>query len=113
MQVPPEFQSIINKLASGKPLSSLPSSPLEDDSFNSESRIAADVLYVGSQSFVTVGTVLMLVRMASEYCVCAHDLPVMASAIGRNLTELLRTFNSRSCQLVLGRYPFFLPQFIT
>lgn len=110
MQVPPEFQLIINKLASGEPLSSLPSSPVEDVGLNSDSKKASDVLYVGSQSFVTVGTVLMLVQLVSEYCVCAHDLPAMAPVIGRNLTELLRTFNSRSCQLVLGTAALVVPQ---
>lgn len=51
---------------------------------------------------MTVGTVLILLRLVSEYCVCAYDLPLLANVIGRNLAELLRTFNSRSCQLVLG-----------
>lgn len=44
----------------------------------------------------------MLIRLIIEYCVCAKDLPLLAPVIGRNVSELLRTFNSRSCQLVLG-----------
>lgn len=59
-------------------------------------------LRVGSQEYYTVGTVLILIRLISEYCVCAYDLQLLAPVIARNLGELLKTFNSRSCQLVLG-----------
>lgn len=99
-EVPPEFQVLVDKLSSDKPMNSIPSSP-ENGVIVNDSK-AAGALKIGSQEYVTVGTVLMLIRLVSEYCVCAYDLPVLAAVIGRNLTELLRTFNSRSCQLVLG-----------
>ncbi|KAB0795389.1 hypothetical protein PPYR_12228 [Photinus pyralis] len=99
-EVPPEFQVLVDKLSSDKPMNSIPSSPENGVIVNNSK--AAGALKIGSQEYVTVGTVLMLIRLVSEYCVCAYDLPVLAAVIGRNLTELLRTFNSRSCQLVLG-----------
>lgn len=99
-KVPPEFQLLVNKLATCNVIKSLPGSPTEDN--NKMEVEPANALRVGTQDYVTVGTVLMLIRLVSEYCVCAYDLQLLAPVIGRNLAELLRTFNSRSCQLVLG-----------
>lgn len=98
-RVPPEFQLLVDKLAACDVIRSLPGSPTEE---NHKVEEPANALRVGSQEYATVGTVLMLVRLVSEYCVCAYDLQLLAPVIGRNLAELLRTFNSRSCQLVLG-----------
>lgn len=99
--VPAEFQLLVDKIASGEPLKSIPSSPVEDNNKKLLNRVA-NSLKIGNQEYVTVGTVLILIRLVSEYCVCAYDLPILAVVVGRNLAELLRTFNSRSCQLVLG-----------
>lgn len=102
-EVPPEFQVLIDKIASDKPMKSLPNSPVEENGITSNNiKKAANTLQIGCQEYVTVGTVLMLIRLVCEYCVCAYDVPLLGSVIGRNLSELLRTFNSRSCQLVLG-----------
>ncbi|KAF5307915.1 hypothetical protein FQR65_LT06482 [Abscondita terminalis] len=101
-EVPPEFQILVEKISSNKPMNSIPNTPTTENGVISNVNKAASALKIGSQEYVTVGTVLMLIRLVSEYCVCAYDLPLLAGVIGRNLTELLRTFNSRSCQLVLG-----------
>ncbi|GJQ85234.1 scat [Trypoxylus dichotomus] len=100
-EIPSEFQLLVDKIASGEPLKSIPSSPVEDNNKKLLNRVS-NSLKIGNQEYVTVGTVLILIRLVSEYCVCAYDLPILAGVIGRNLAELLRTFNSRSCQLVLG-----------
>lgn len=100
-KVSPEFQKLIDKLGSGELIASIPNSPVDRNGaplFIKEE----ESLKVGNQEYVTVGTMLILIRLISEYCVCANDLPILATVIGRNLAELLRTFNSRSCQLVLG-----------
>lgn len=99
-KVPPEFQLLVEKLAMCSVIKSLPSSPTEDN--NKLEAEPGNALKVGSQDYVAVGTVLMLIRLISEYCVCAYDLQLLAPVIGRNLAELLRTFNSRSYHLVLG-----------
>ncbi|KAF5271943.1 hypothetical protein FQA39_LY07960 [Lamprigera yunnana] len=101
-EVPPEFQVLVEKLSSNKPMNSVPNTPTTENGVILNISKAANALKIGSQEYMTVGTVLMLIRLVSEYCVCAYDLPILAPVIGRNLTELLRTFNSRSCQLVLG-----------
>lgn len=101
-KVPPEFQLLVDKLATCNVIKSLPGSPMDDRSSPKKLEEPANALKVGTQEYVTVGTVLMLIKLVSEYCVCAYDLQLLAPVIGRNLAELLRTFNSRSCQLVLG-----------
>ncbi|KAK4876279.1 hypothetical protein RN001_012701 [Aquatica leii] len=101
-EVPPEFQVLVEKISSNKPMNSIPNTPTTENGVISNVNKAVNALKIGSQEYVTVGTVLMLIRLVSEYCVCAYDLRILAPVIGRNLTELLRTFNSRSCQLVLG-----------
>ncbi|KAJ8927450.1 hypothetical protein NQ314_020121 [Rhamnusium bicolor] len=84
-------------------IKSLPGSPTEEDiTTNKYDSNPAAALKVGLQKYYTVGTVLILIRLVSEYCVCSYDLQLLAPVIGRHLAELLRTFNSRSCQLVLG-----------
>ncbi|XP_065173902.1 vacuolar protein sorting-associated protein 54 [Atheta coriaria] len=95
--VPHEFQLLVDKLASGEVIDTIPNSPTENNNKN-----FAACLVINDQKYVTVGTVLMLIRLVCEYCVCAHNLPLLATVVYRNLAELLRTFNSRSCQLVLG-----------
>lgn len=87
----------------GDVIKSLPSSPTDENpTINNSSTKTAAALKVGSQEYFTVGTVLILIRLVSEYCVCAYDLQILSPVLARNLAELLKTFNSRSCQLVLG-----------
>jgi vacuolar protein sorting-associated protein 54 len=97
--VPQEIQILVDKLALGNTIRSLPSSPSNE---NSDEKKPSPALKIGAQDYTTVGTVLILIQLVCEYCVCAHNLQLLAPIVGRNLTELLRTFNSRSCQLVLG-----------
>lgn len=47
-------------------------------------------------------TVLLLINIVAEYCVRAEDITLSASSLLRYVTELLHSFNSRSCRLVLG-----------
>lgn len=60
------------------------------------------VLIVDGQPFALVGSALLLVQIIGEYCRCATQLPIIATHLSRNIVDLLRTFNSRCCQLVLG-----------
>ncbi|XP_035680170.1 vacuolar protein sorting-associated protein 54-like isoform X2 [Branchiostoma floridae] len=82
--VPVEFQDLVNsvdKVTEKKP---------------------TEYLVVDGQKFAVVGTVLLLLKMVLEYCQCADDLPSATPDILTRLVELLKHFNSRSCQLVLG-----------
>jgi vacuolar protein sorting-associated protein 54 len=73
---------------------------LEDPS--SGPSIVAPMLMVDDEPYALVGSALILVQIASEYCRCASHLPILAPQMGRNVGDLLRTFNSKCCQLVLG-----------
>ncbi|XP_053958794.1 vacuolar protein sorting-associated protein 54 [Anastrepha ludens] len=63
---------------------------------------ANPVLLIDGKPFSLVSAALLLVQMLSDYCHCATRLPILAGYLSRNVVDLLRTFNSRSCQLVIG-----------
>ncbi|XP_043210822.1 vacuolar protein sorting-associated protein 54-like [Amphibalanus amphitrite] len=96
--VPAEFQTIADHVTNtgcaGLPSRvSCPESP---------ERRPADALRLGEQQFVVVGTVLLLVKMLLEYCDCARHLGAASGELLSRLVDLLRFFNSRCCQLVVG-----------
>lgn len=94
VEVPAEYQSMIDRISNG------------DFSWNksciNSQKQPANVLYVDAEQFALVNSALILVQIVSEYCQCASSLPMIATQLSRNLIDLLRTFNSKCCQLVLG-----------
>lgn len=95
--VPAEFQRLINQISQHHKFelaTNYHDPPTETP--------ASPVLIVDDQPYALVGSALLLVQIVSEYCRCASRLPLIASQVSRNLVDLLRTFNSRCCQLVLG-----------
>lgn len=60
------------------------------------------LLTIDGNQYAVVGTVLMLLKMVTEYMRCADDLPASTQDIMTRVCELLTLFNSRTCQLVLG-----------
>ncbi|XP_059476714.1 vacuolar protein sorting-associated protein 54 [Neocloeon triangulifer] len=100
--VPQEFQNLANKLHETGKLS-LPKRELGSTIPNGGlSLTGAPSLVIGGENYVVVGSILLLLKMMAEYCLCAEELTVMAPNLLRCLIELLQLFNSRSCQLVLG-----------
>uniref|UniRef100_H3CAL9 Vacuolar protein sorting-associated protein 54 n=1 Tax=Tetraodon nigroviridis TaxID=99883 RepID=H3CAL9_TETNG len=95
-EVPAEFQDLVNAMADGSV--TLPERKLP----GGEDRKPADHLLVDGQKFAVVGTVLLLIRIFLEYCQCVNDIPSIATDMLTRLADLLKHFNSRSCQLVLG-----------
>uniref|UniRef100_A0A8B9HZZ9 Vacuolar protein sorting-associated protein 54 n=1 Tax=Astyanax mexicanus TaxID=7994 RepID=A0A8B9HZZ9_ASTMX len=75
--------------------SSLPTGGTED-------KKPSDFLLVDGQKYAVVGTVLLLIRIFLEYCQCVNDIPSITTDMLTRLADLLKHFNSRSCQLVLG-----------
>uniref|UniRef100_A0A8C5AW54 Vacuolar protein sorting-associated protein 54 n=1 Tax=Gadus morhua TaxID=8049 RepID=A0A8C5AW54_GADMO len=80
-EVPVEFQHLVDSIADGR--IALPE------------RNPADVLFPDR-------TVLLLIRIFLEYCQCINDIPSITTDLLSRLADLLKHFNSRSCQLVLG-----------
>lgn len=91
--VPPEFQFLIDDIANGQ---------FAHKHQEKTSKTAASVLLVDGQPYTLVGSALILVQIIAEYCRCATQLPVIETQLARHVIDLLRTFNSRCCQLVLG-----------
>ncbi|XP_017290481.1 vacuolar protein sorting-associated protein 54 isoform X2 [Kryptolebias marmoratus] len=95
-EVPAEFQDLVNSIADGKITLPERKTPGPDD------RKPAEFLLVDGQKYAVVGTVLLLIRIFLEYCQCVNDIPSIATDMLTRLSDLLKHFNSRSCQLVLG-----------
>lgn len=111
--VPAEFQRIIDCIAQGSFVwenKRLEEPPMDhtkgylngDREMKKNATPASAVLIVDGEPFSLVGAALILVQIVSEYCRCASQLPLIAVQLSRNVVDLLRTFNSRCCQLVLG-----------
>ncbi|KAJ4921382.1 hypothetical protein JOQ06_025965 [Pogonophryne albipinna] len=109
-EVPAEFQDLVNSIADGRitlperkipgprnPQTSAPCTPS-----GTEDRKPTEFLFVNGQKYAVVGTVLLLIRIFLEYCQCVNDIPSIATDMLTRLSDLLKHFNSRSCQLVLG-----------
>jgi vacuolar protein sorting-associated protein 54 len=98
VDVPAEFQSLITHTSDTGNFS------LRERETDSEvdDRKPSDVLIVGEEKYAAVGTVLLLLKMVAEYCICATYLSVMAPSLCHHLAELLQLFYSHCCQLVLG-----------
>ncbi|XP_057627229.1 vacuolar protein sorting-associated protein 54 isoform X3 [Chionomys nivalis] len=94
--VPAEFQDLVDSIADGK--IALP----EKKPAATEERKPAEVLVVEGHQYAVVGTVLLLIRIILEYCQCVDNIPSVTTDMLTRLTDLLKYFNSRSCQLVLG-----------
>ncbi|XP_035770726.1 vacuolar protein sorting-associated protein 54 [Neolamprologus brichardi] len=67
-----------------------------------DDRKPTEFLLVNGQKYAVVGTVLLLIRIFLEYCQCVNDIPSISTDMLTRLADLLKHFNSRSCQLVLG-----------
>ncbi|XP_005105432.1 vacuolar protein sorting-associated protein 54 [Aplysia californica] len=94
--VPTEFQELVNHIVISGTLT-LP----EKRSESGESK-PTECLCVGEEQFSVVGTVLMLIKMMVEYCQCVVDIPSATPDLLTRLIDLLKMFNSRTCQLLIG-----------
>ncbi|VDI22077.1 vacuolar protein sorting-associated protein 54 [Mytilus galloprovincialis] len=93
--VPAEFQELVDHITKSGTIC-IPERTQDKDKKPSES------LKVEEQNFTVVGTVLLLLKMMVEYCQCVDDIPSAAPDLLTRLVDLLKIFNSRTCQLVLG-----------
>lgn len=96
VEVPAEYQLMIDRIADGD------FGWTKNDVNSQKQSQPAAVLYVDSEPFTLVNSALILVQIISEYCQCAANLPMISTQLSRHLIDLLRTFNSKCCQLVLG-----------
>ncbi|KAM8714735.1 hypothetical protein ACLKA7_001144 [Drosophila subpalustris] len=101
VDIPQEFQRIIDRMTAGDYAKQ---APLETPHLGlNGGGIGNPVLLVeGKQPFALVSVALLLIQMLYEYGGSAQRLPLLASYHARNVVDLLRCFNSRSCQLIIG-----------
>ncbi|XP_013187838.1 vacuolar protein sorting-associated protein 54 [Amyelois transitella] len=92
--VPQDLQSIVDKICEH---GEIPSS-LQCDSRKSEGKY----LVINKENFSVVATVQLLIRILLEYCDATRQSPVIVQYLVHCMLELIRLFNSRCCQLVLG-----------
>ncbi|KAL4238528.1 Vacuolar protein sorting-associated protein 54 [Mactra antiquata] len=93
--VPTEFQELVHHITSTGHLN-IPDHKPEIE------RTPGEFLVVNDEKFAVVGTVLMLLKMVIEYCQCSDNIPAVTADLLTRLVDLLKIFNSRTCQLVLG-----------
>jgi hypothetical protein len=60
------------------------------------------LIEVRGEQYHAVQSALMLLKILTEYLDVAEQLPAMATEVVHRVAEILKLFNSRSCQLVLG-----------
>ncbi|KAJ2747465.1 hypothetical protein GGI20_000454 [Coemansia sp. BCRC 34301] len=60
------------------------------------------LMHIGDEAFHVVGCSLVLVKSVVEYLQCAINIPMLATDVLQRLVEVLKSFNSRTCQVVLG-----------
>ncbi|CAG2159096.1 unnamed protein product [Oppiella nova] len=57
---------------------------------------------VKNQKFVVVNVVIVLIKTLIEYCECAQQIKSLSPDLLTRLLDILKLFNSRTAQLVLG-----------
>ncbi|EDW78073.1 uncharacterized protein Dwil_GK24205 [Drosophila willistoni] len=105
VDIPQEFQRIIDRLANADYTKYEKNSASLTHLSNGNGGVIGGnpvLLVDGKQPYALVSASLMLIQMLYEYGASSLRLPILASYHARNIVDLLRLFNSRSCQLIIG-----------
>ncbi|KAK2655653.1 hypothetical protein Ddye_008705 [Dipteronia dyeriana] len=80
------------------------SSSVQTDSSNTKERVksTSQTLSYGGVGYHMVNCGLILLKMLSEYIDMNNFLPALSSEVVHRVVEILKFFNTRTCQLVLG-----------
>ena len=105
--VPPEFQLLVDQLdASHLDVIAQFTGDLFPENANgiSEDQRATmkEILVIDGRTFHVTNTLLMLIRVATEYIQLALQAQLLATDISHRLVDVLKLYNSRACQLILG-----------
>lgn len=92
--VPYELQSAITKICE---IQEIPPNLLYESG-----KPDGKYLFINKESYALVGTVQLLIKILLEYCDATRQSPIIVQYLVHCMLELLRLFNSRCCQLVLG-----------
>lgn len=94
-----EFQSLVTSLVQKR--FQFDQSKRQNGSTDNDLKLKPFVL-VNGQKFFVVNAVIALVQMVVQYCECAQDIQSLSPDLLTRLLDLLKLFNSRTAQLVLG-----------
>ncbi|KHJ83961.1 Vps54-like protein [Oesophagostomum dentatum] len=92
-EVAAEFQCLVDESIRTSRLRNVPASGLS---------AGGEALMVEGVPYVVVGSALVFLKILADYCECFAALPTFAADLLSRVVELLKAFNSRSCQLILG-----------
>ncbi|KAJ2949919.1 hypothetical protein O0L34_g11238 [Tuta absoluta] len=93
-EVPYELQSAINLICDKGEIPDI----IKYESGKPDSKY----LVINKENYAVVGTVQLLIKILLEYCDATKQSPVIVQYLVHCMLELMRLFNSRCCQLVLG-----------
>ncbi|XP_031502372.1 vacuolar protein sorting-associated protein 54, chloroplastic [Nymphaea colorata] len=74
----------------------------DDRSTKEHGKTASQMLFYGGVGYHMVNCGLILLKMLSEYIDISKSLPALSSEVVHRIVEILKHFNTRTCQLVLG-----------
>lgn len=92
-EVAAEFQCLVDESLRTGRLRNVPASGLS---------VGGEALMVENTPYVVVGSALVFAKILADYCECFSALPAFAADLLSRVVELLKAFNSRCCQLILG-----------
>ncbi|KAJ0970305.1 hypothetical protein J5N97_023182 [Dioscorea zingiberensis] len=81
---------------------STPPTQSENVRLNNHGKSISQTLVYGGIGYHMVNCGLILLKMLSEYLDISKCLPVLAPEVVQRVVEILKLFNTRTCQLVLG-----------
>ncbi|KAI1720539.1 vps54-like protein domain-containing protein [Ditylenchus destructor] len=116
IDLPPVFQQLIDEYSKTGHLLDIPSilsSDSEADTLSSRPSTGSssneilegpqrDYVVVDGEKFIVIGTALILLRILAQYCSLLVIFPQCVAELLLNVVEILKSFNSRTCQLILG-----------
>ncbi|XP_073101522.1 vacuolar protein sorting-associated protein 54, chloroplastic isoform X2 [Elaeis guineensis] len=79
-----------------------PSVRNDDSTVKEHGRSTSQTLIYGGIGYHMVNCGLILLKMLSEYVDISKCLPALSSEVVHRVVEILKLFNTRTCQLVLG-----------
>ena len=96
-EVPTEFQNLVSSIEEN----GFFETSLNNENDKNSGKILDSLTFKGIR-YPVVGTILMMLKMVTAYCQLVEQVPGLAPDILVKVTELLKLFNIKSCQLVLG-----------
>lgn len=89
--IPQEFQNIVERIMKQ-----------QTDNTQQTPQASNNTLRVKDRTFVVVMNVLLLLKIVEEFLKLMDDFPNLALDISKRLIDILKYFNSRTRQLILG-----------